>query len=167
SRRAHLQLLGLLAAVFRTQRGHSHRSSAPQQGRRETPRSCGRRYPPARLGKIERPCARLDRTRRQVRAGQEGKAMSRAITGWELPESERDALLQIFAPRYATLVADHVTLRFGTDEDTPLPTARTGEVVGEADDGAGVQALVVRIGGKTDRGDGSHFHITWSLGPGR
>lgn len=71
--------------------------------------------------------------------------MSRAITGWELPESERDALLQIFAPRYATLVADHVTLRFGTDEDTPLPTARTGEVVGEADDGAGVQALVIRM----------------------
>lgn len=93
--------------------------------------------------------------------------MSRAITGWELPESERDALLQIFAPRYATLVADHVTLRFRTDEDTPLPTARTGEVVGEADDGAGVQALVVRIGGTTDRGDGSHYHITWSLGPGR
>ena len=93
--------------------------------------------------------------------------MSRAITGWELPESERDALLPIFVPRYATLVADHVTLRFGTDEDTPLPTARTGEVVGEADDGEGVQALVVRIAGTTDRGDGSHYHITWSLGPGR
>ena len=93
--------------------------------------------------------------------------MSRAITGWELPKSERDALLPIFAPRYATLVADHVTLRFGTDEDTPLPAARTGEVVGEADDGEGVQALVVRIGGTTDRGDGSHYHITWSLGPGR
>ena len=93
--------------------------------------------------------------------------MSRAITGWELPESERDALLDRFVPRYATLVADHVTLRFGTDADTPLPTARTGEIVGEADDGEGVQALVVRIGGTTDRGDGSHYHITWSLGPGR
>lgn len=93
--------------------------------------------------------------------------MSRAIAGWELPEGERDALLNIFAPRYATLVADHVTLRFGTDEDTPLPTARTGEIVGEADDGEGVQALVVRIDGTTDRGDGSHFHLTWSLGPGR
>src|SRR3546814_14627508 len=40
-------------------------------------------------------------------------------------------------------------------------------VVGETDDGAGVQALVVRIGGTTDRGDGSHFHITWSLGARR
>jgi len=30
-----------------------------------------------------------------------------------------------------------------------------------------VQALIIRIGGTTDRGDGSHYHITWSLGPGR
>ncbi|ALJ13568.1 hypothetical protein [Sphingopyxis macrogoltabida] len=93
--------------------------------------------------------------------------MSRAITGWELPEQQRDMLLPQFAPRYETLVTDHVTLRFGTDEDTPLPSARTGEVVGEADDGEGVQALVVRIDGTTDRGDGSHYHITWSLGEGR
>ncbi len=57
--------------------------------------------------------------------------------------------------------------RFGTAEDTPLPAAHAGEIVGEVDDGAGVQALVVRIGGTTDRGDGSHYHITWSLGPGR
>ena len=40
-------------------------------------------------------------------------------------------------------------------------------MVGEADDGAGVQALVVAIGGTTDRPDGSTYHITWSLGPGR
>jgi len=26
---------------------------------------------------------------------------------------------------------------------------------------------VVRIGGTTDRPDGSTYHITWSLGPGR
>jgi len=39
--------------------------------------------------------------------------------------------------------------------------------VGEADDGAGVQAMVVRIGGTTDRPDGSTYHITWSLGAGR
>lgn len=60
-----------------------------------------------------------------------------------------------------------MTLRFATDEATPLPTATAGEVVGEADDEVGVQALVVEIGGTTARGDGSHFHITWSLAPGR
>jgi hypothetical protein len=93
--------------------------------------------------------------------------MSDSITGWLLAEQDREALLEIFAPRYAKLFADHVTLRFGTDSATPLPTSRSGEIIGEADDGAGVQALVVRIAGSTDRGDGSHYHLTWSLGPGR
>ncbi len=40
-------------------------------------------------------------------------------------------------------------------------------MVGVADDGAGVQALVVEIGGSTRRPDGSAFHIAWSLGAGR
>ena len=40
-------------------------------------------------------------------------------------------------------------------------------MVGVADDGAGVQALVVEIGGTTRRPDGSTYHVTWSLGPGR
>ncbi len=93
--------------------------------------------------------------------------MPRTITGWRLPPQDRAALLERFRPRYPQLVADHVTLRFDTDGETALPTARGGEVVGEVDNGKGVQALVVRIDGTTERGDGSHFHITWSLGPGR
>jgi hypothetical protein len=40
-------------------------------------------------------------------------------------------------------------------------------VVGRADDGHGLECLVVEIDGTTDRPDGSTFHITWSLGPGR
>ncbi|NYF32597.1 hypothetical protein [Sphingopyxis sp. JAI108] len=93
--------------------------------------------------------------------------MTRTITGWKLPPAERERLLSRFEPRYAEVVADHVTLRFGTDADTPLPDPCSGEIIGEVDDGAGVQALIVRIGGTTDRGDGSHYHITWSLAPGR
>lgn len=94
-------------------------------------------------------------------------AGTRRIAGWKLPADERRRLLGLCAPHYVRVVADHVTLRFGTDAGTPLPTEEAGEVVGEADDGKGVQALVVAIGGTTARGDGSHFHITWSLGPGR
>ncbi|WP_447762906.1 hypothetical protein [Sphingopyxis panaciterrae] len=93
--------------------------------------------------------------------------MARSITGWKLPEPDRAALLDRFPAHYPRVVADHVTLRFDTDEATPLPLARAGAIVGEADDGAGVQALVMRIGGSTERGDGSHYHITWSLAPGR
>ena len=33
--------------------------------------------------------------------------------------------------------------------------------------GAGVEAMVVAIDGTSDRPDGSTFHITWSLDPGR
>ncbi|WP_287408605.1 hypothetical protein [Sphingopyxis sp.] len=93
--------------------------------------------------------------------------MTRTIVGWKLPPAERDRLLDRFEPHHAVLVADHVTLRFGTNEHTPLPAARSGEIVGEVDDGAGVQSLIVLIGGTTDRGDGSHYHITWSLAEGR
>ena len=93
--------------------------------------------------------------------------MGRTIAGWKIDAAERDRLLARFPPRYERPIADHVTLRFGTDADTSLPTETEAYIVGEADDGAGVQALVVEIGGTTARGDSSHFHITWSLGEGR
>ena len=92
--------------------------------------------------------------------------MAAGFIGWELDRAQRDELLQRFPPRYAEAVADHVTLKFG-DAKARLPTETGGEIVGEADDGAGVQAMVVRIGGTTDRPDGSTYHITWSLRPGR
>lgn len=88
------------------------------------------------------------------------------FVGWALDRGQRAALLARFPPRYAEAVADHVTLKFGGQE-AKLPTETAGQIVGEADDGAGVQALVVRIGGTTDRPDGSTYHITWSLAPGR
>jgi len=87
----------------------------------------------------------------------------RWVTGWRLDECERDRLLARFEPLFPDVVAHHVTLRTGTDRRTPLPAETAGEIIGEIDDGAGVQALVVRIGGTTDRGDGSTYHITWSL----
>ncbi|MDB5446574.1 MAG: hypothetical protein JWQ97_1891 [Phenylobacterium sp.] len=87
-------------------------------------------------------------------------------TGWLLHPEDREALLQRLPPRYPEVVAHHVTLKFGDRDATP-PTETQAEVVGEADDGRGVQALVVRIAGSTDRPDGSTYHITWSLAPGR
>ena len=94
--------------------------------------------------------------------------MERATTrkgtvGWLVPESERHRLLSMFAPAYADVVAHHVTWRGGVAEDHPLPSAQAASVVGLADDGRGVQALVVEIDGTTDRPDGSTWHITWSL----
>lgn len=90
-----------------------------------------------------------------------------AYVGWEVDRHERDALLQQFRPTYDRVVADHVTLKFGVEDRSFLPAETTGEIVGFADDGDGVQAAVVRIDGTTDRPDGSTYHITWSLADGR
>jgi hypothetical protein len=87
-------------------------------------------------------------------------------TGWLLDPDQREALLARFAPRYAVAVAHHVTLKFGDRAAAP-PGDVGAEVVGHADDGTGVQALVVAVDGSTVRPDGGTFHITWSLAEGR
>ncbi len=87
-------------------------------------------------------------------------------TGWLLDAGDRERLLQRFPPKYPEVVAHHVTQKFGDRQAQP-PSETGGEIVGVADDGKGVQALVVRIGGTTDRPDGSTYHVTWSLAPGR
>ena len=74
---------------------------------------------------------------------------------------ERAQLLVRIPPKFANVIAEHVTLQLSGTCD--LPAARSGEVVGEIDDGAGVQALIVRIAGTTNRPGGSTYHITWSL----
>ena len=90
------------------------------------------------------------------------------VTGWKLPETERDLLLRRFPPKYEKVVADHVTLRAGASDESPLPRSPDqSEVIGRADDGDGLECLVVQIDGSIERPDGSTYHITWSLGPRR
>jgi hypothetical protein len=89
------------------------------------------------------------------------------VTGWKLPSEDREALLQRFPPRYEDVIADHVTLRVGATPATPLPRKVDARIVGRADDGKSLECLVVELDGTTDRPDGSTYHITWSLGPGR
>ncbi|WP_458096491.1 hypothetical protein [Roseomonas sp. WA12] len=93
--------------------------------------------------------------------------MALLVLGWLLPPEEREALLALVPPHYECVVAHHVTLRPGVKRNHPLPHETSGRVMGLADNGQGVQALVVEIGGTTNRPDGSTYHITWSLGPGR
>ncbi|MEO7603076.1 MAG: hypothetical protein ABIS39_07440 [Sphingomicrobium sp.] len=87
-----------------------------------------------------------------------------SVTGWKLDRGERETLLRDHPPRYAEAVADHVTLEVGGEA---LPDDVRAAIVGRTDDGAGVEAMVVTIDGTADRPDGSTYHITWSLGPGR
>ncbi len=90
-----------------------------------------------------------------------------ADVGRLLHPDDRERLLAAFPPAYPRVVVQQVALEGGEPPDFPLPTETDGFVVGVADDSAGVQALVVEIGGTTRRPDGSAFHIAWSLGAGR
>jgi hypothetical protein len=93
--------------------------------------------------------------------------LGNSVIGWKLDPDQRAELLLMFPPRYARAIADHVTLKSKAASGAALPAERDGEIVGRADDGAGVEAMVVRLGGTTDRPDGSTYHITWSLADGR
>lgn len=90
-----------------------------------------------------------------------------SVIGWKLDRGRRAALLERFPPTYGNVVADHVTLRSKAAADAALPEETGGEIVGRADDGKGVEALIVAIGGTTGRPGGSTYHITWSLADGR
>ena len=89
-----------------------------------------------------------------------------SVIGWTLDQQERAELLKQYPPRFANVVAHHVTLATNA-EHRDLPPEVRAAIVGLADDDEGVEAMVVTIDGDTDRPDGSTFHITWSLGEGR
>lgn len=97
----------------------------------------------------------------------EGAGTGEAVIGWKLDRAERRELLERFPPRYRNVDADHVTLRTGASDDAALPQENEAELIGRADDGRGVEAMVVRIAGTSERPDGGTYHITWSLEPGR
>ena len=85
-----------------------------------------------------------------------------SVIGWKVDRGERETLLTRFPPRYGKPVADHVTLETDAGRK-PLPGEAGARIVGRADDGEGVEAMVVALDGSTGRPDGSTFHITWSL----
>jgi hypothetical protein len=86
--------------------------------------------------------------------------------GWWIDRDDRAALLARFPPRYARPDADHVT--FGEEDGAPaMPEAERAVLVGRADDGEGVEAMVVEIAGSTERPTGGTYHITWSRADGR
>jgi hypothetical protein len=95
------------------------------------------------------------------------RGKGRTVIGWKLDRDQRKELLQQFPPKFSEVVADHVTLAARVDAGAELPSEQHGEIVGRVDDGEGVEAMVVSLGGTTDRPDGSTYHITWSLAPGR
>jgi len=95
------------------------------------------------------------------------KGDGRDVIGWKLDRVQRGELLGRFPAVHANAVADHVTLAVRAASDAALPDETAGEIVGRADDGEEVEAMVVAISGTTDRPGGGTYHITWSLAQGR
>ncbi|MDF8333970.1 hypothetical protein [Novosphingobium cyanobacteriorum] len=88
--------------------------------------------------------------------------------GWKIEPDCRARLLELVPPRYVRVVADHVTRRpFNEPDAEPPPPISNARIVGRADDGTGVETLVVAMEGTTARPDGGIWHITWSLAEGR
>ncbi len=84
------------------------------------------------------------------------------IVGWKLDRAQRAELLGRFPPAYPDPIADHVTLLRSAEREMPAAPG-VAELIGRADDGAGVECFVVRMDGTTDRPGGGTYHITWSL----
>lgn len=94
-----------------------------------------------------------------------GAMTHKRTIGWLVDAAERVELLLLFPPRFANVVAHHVTIAVNSTDALPAPTV--GDIVGIAEDDCGVQALVIAIHGSTDRPDGKVWHVTWSLAEGR
>lgn len=82
---------------------------------------------------------------------------------FELSSDSRSKLAQAFPPKFPEWIGHHITVKMGVSSDQPLPEASTFRVVGYACNDAGIECLVVEVGGTTVRPDGRTYHCTWSL----
>lgn len=84
---------------------------------------------------------------------------------YPLAAADREKLLNRFPPKYARVVADHLTAEGLRSMDKVIEGPATGAVIGESV-GGGIQSLIVTVNGNETTTDGTPFHITWSAEPG-
>lgn len=85
-------------------------------------------------------------------------------TGYWITDESRSKLLEIFPPVFKNVIAHHITEEFGVHHGEAPPMPNSVQVVGTAvSHKLRVQALIVRINGNSERGDGGPYHITWSI----
>lgn len=90
--------------------------------------------------------------------------LTEMYTAYELDKKSRQLLAATFPPKYPDFIGHHITYKMVKKTDMSLPSQpKSIKVIGYADDGKGLEALVVEINGKTQRPDGKLYHITWSL----
>lgn len=82
---------------------------------------------------------------------------------YELDKESKAMLMEKFPPKYPDVRYDHITIRMGGIDAQQPEAAENVEVVGIADDGNGIEALIVRVNGTPKRKDGKSWHITASF----
>ena len=68
---------------------------------------------------------------------------------FEISEHSRQQLATIFEPKYPEFIGHHITHQFGVGKDVELPELPEIQVIGYADDGESLEALVVAVNGLT------------------
>ena len=86
-------------------------------------------------------------------------------TAYVLTDEAKETLIKKFPPKYEKFIGHHITVQFGVPNDTETPDPARIKIIGRADTGDGLEALVVSVDGSQDRPDGKIYHITWSLDP--
>lgn len=86
---------------------------------------------------------------------------------YEIDKDSKAMLMEKFPPKYPEAKYDHITICMG-GLGAPLPEpAEKVEVVGIADDGNGLEALIVKVNDSATRKDGKVWHVTGSYDPSK
>lgn len=92
--------------------------------------------------------------------------MAKGYNGYLIGNRDRNNIFSMFPPKYKRAIAHHITHEYGVPESLP-PETNQVTIVGYADSGDGIEALVVEVNGSERRHDGKIYHITLSLDPSK
>ncbi len=81
---------------------------------------------------------------------------------YEIDKESKAMLMEKFPPKYPEAKYDHITVCVGGLDAVPPEAAEKVEVVGIADDGNGIEVLIVNVNNFSTRKDGKPWHITAS-----
>lgn len=87
---------------------------------------------------------------------------------YELDAESKSKLMEMFPPKYPVAKYDHVTIAMGNIDSKQPEPAQSVEVVGIANDGNGIEVLIVHVDGAAVRPkDQKPWHITASFDPSK
>jgi hypothetical protein len=91
--------------------------------------------------------------------------MTDGYIAFVLDEESRQKLLKTFPPKYADVIAHHITYAYGVSDKEPLPPQPQKIVVRGYHDSGAIQVLIVEIDGRKNQAldENNFYHITLSL----